>query len=300
GKISGIVEFRDATPEERAVREINSGFCAFDAAWLSEHLPHVPPARNGEIYLTALAGTAATGGGTESLLVPGVGEMTGVNTRGQLAEAETILRRRINEQLMESGVSLQDSATTYVEIGVEIGPDTYIATNTHLTGRTVVGRECEIGPNAIVRDTVVGARCRILSSVLTQATLEDDVTVGPFAHLRPGTHCGRGAAIGTGSEIKASTLGPGVSMHHFGYLGDAKVAANVNIGAGTVTCNFDGKRKHQTHIGEGAFIGSDSLLIAPVTVGAGALTGAGSVVTRDVPDGERVAGVPARALRRSK
>jgi bifunctional UDP-N-acetylglucosamine pyrophosphorylase / glucosamine-1-phosphate N-acetyltransferase len=296
GRFQAIVEYRDATSEERAIREVNSGFCAFDASWLWEQLPHIQPAKNGEIYLTSLATAAAVSGSAESLMLEVVAEMIGVNTRSQLAEAEAILRRRINERLMAAGVTLQDPGTTYVDTGVFVGPDTSIYANTHLAGKTVIGRECEIGPNAIIRESTIGDGCRVVASVVHGAVLEDEVTVGPFAHVRPGTRCGRAAEVGTGSEIKASTLGAGSRMHHFGYLGDATVGANVNIGAGTVTCNYDGVHKHETRIGEGAFIGSDSLLIAPVSVGANALTGAGSVVTRDVPEGGRVAGVPAKSI----
>ena len=297
GAIREIVEARDATPEQRAIREVNSGFCAFRAAWMWEQLPLVPPARNGEIYLTALAERAVKSGlGAGALVIDQVTETVGVNTRAQQAEAEAILRARIARALMDSGVSLQDPATTYVDAGVSVGQDTLLHANTHLLGTTTIGRECDIGPNAIVRDAVIADRCRILASVVEGAELEEDVSVGPFAHLRPGARCGRGVEVGTGSEIKASTLGAGSKMHHFGYLGDATVGANVNVGAGTVTCNYDGERKHATRIGDGAFIGSGTLLVAPVQVGAAALTGAGAVVTKDVTEGTRVAGVPARPI----
>lgn len=302
GELRAIVEERDATAEQRAIREVNSGFCVFDAAWLWQHLPRVPVAPNGERYLTALAGMAVEAGDrVATLVLDDVIEALGVNTRAALAEAEAILRRRIATQLMEAGVTLQDPATTYIDAGIVVGPDTIILANTHLAGQTIVGSECELGPNTIVRDSVIGDRCRVLASVLDGAKLEAEVTVGPFAHLRPGTWCGRASHVGTGSEIKASSLGPGSRMGHFGYLGDAMVGASVNLGAGMVTCNFDGERKHPTRIDDGAFIGSGTMLVAPVHVGAGALTGAGAVVTRDVEPEAKVVGVPARPIgRRSR
>jgi bifunctional UDP-N-acetylglucosamine pyrophosphorylase/glucosamine-1-phosphate N-acetyltransferase len=301
GAIGAIVEYRDATDAQRAIKEINSGFCAFRAEWLWRELPNVAPAPNGEIYLTALAERAvASGVGAGALVLDEITETIGVNTRAQQAEAESILRRRITAQLMAHGVTVQDPATTYVDAGVTVAPDTVLMAGTHLLGRTRIGAECEIGPNAHVRDSVIADRCRVFLSAVDGAELDEEVTVGPFAHLRPGARCGRGVEVGTGSEIKASSLGAGTKMHHFGYLGDAEIGANVNVGAGTVTCNFDGERKYATRVGDGAFIGSDTLLIAPVTVGAGALTGAGSVVTKDVPDGAKVAGVPARAIGQRK
>ncbi len=296
-RVVAVVEERDATPEQRAIPEVNSGFCAFDADWLWAQLPRVEPAPNGEIYLTALAGQAVAAGEPVATLELGdVAETVGVNTRAQLADAEAALRRRKHQELMAAGVTLQDPATTYVDAGVRVGQDTTILANTHLTGSTEIGEECQIGPNAIVRDSVIGNHCRVTASALDGALLDDEVTVGPFAHLRPGTRCGRASRVGTGSEINRSSLGPGSSMQHFGYLGDARVGEGVNVGAGAITCNYDGERKHATRVGDGAFIGSGTLLVAPVTVGAAALTGAGAVVTRDVPAATTVVGVPARPI----
>jgi bifunctional UDP-N-acetylglucosamine pyrophosphorylase/glucosamine-1-phosphate N-acetyltransferase len=297
GEVKAIVEDRDATEAVRRIREVNSGFCVFESAWLWSRLPRVAPAPNGEVYLTALPAVAvAEGAGVTTLVMEEVVETVGVNTRLQLAEAEAILRRRIAERLLEQGVSLEDLATTYVDAEVEVGPDSVILANTHLKGTTVVGRECVLGPNAIVRDSVVGDRCRVLASVIEGATLETDVSVGPFAHIRPGTRCGRGSSVGTGSELNRSTLGAGSKMMHFGYLGDATVGEQVNVGAGTITCNYDGAQKHGTTVGDGAFVGSGTLLVAPVDVGREALTGAGTVVLRDVEDGAKVVGVPARQI----
>jgi bifunctional UDP-N-acetylglucosamine pyrophosphorylase/glucosamine-1-phosphate N-acetyltransferase len=221
-------------------------------------------------------------------------EAMGINTRVHLAEAESVLRRRINRRWMLNGVTIVDPATTYIEPGVTIGRDTTVWPNTHLRGETTIGEHCHIGPNTIVVDCRIGDRCRALASVLEQAVMEDGADVGPFGHLRKGARLCEGAHMGNFGEMKNSTLGPGAKMGHFSYLGDAEVGAGANIGAGTITCNYDGVHKHKTVIEEGAFIGSDTMLVAPVRVGQGAKTGAGSVVTRDVPAGAVAYGVPAR------
>ena len=195
---------------------------------------------------------------------------------------------------MLAGVTLLDPASTYIEASVEIGQDTVIYPNSHLRGATAIGRGCRIGPNTIIRDSTVGSGCIIEASVVEEATVEDDVDVGPFAHLRKGTHLAKGVHIGNFGEVKNSYLGPGTKMGHFSYLGDATLGANVNVGAGTITCNYDGERKHPTVVEDDVFLGSDTMLVAPVKVGKGAKTGAGTVVTRDVPPGQVVYGVPAR------
>ena len=199
---------------------------------------------------------------------------------------------------MGRGVRILDPATTYIDAGVRVGPDTLLLPGTHLQGHTVIGSGCQVGPNSILRDTQVGDGCRIEASVLEGAILEGDDEVGPFAHLRSGARLGLGVHVGNFGEIKNSTLGPGVKVGHFSYLGDATIGQGVNIGAGTITCNFDGEHKHPTTIGAGAFIGSDTMLVAPVTIGSGARTGAGAVVTRDVPAHTLAAGVPARVIRK--
>jgi len=218
----------------------------------------------------------------------------GINTRSHLARAEGILRSRVNEALMVQGVTLVDPSTTYVEEGVRVGRDTVISPNTHLQGETVIGARCEIGPNTIIRDSVIGDDCRVLASVVERAQMDLGSEIGPFGHLRQGAHLGEGVHMGNFGEVKNAHLGPGVRMGHFSYVGDAEIGPDVNIGAGTVTCNYDGERKHRTEIGRGAFIGSGTMLVAPVSVGANARIGAGSVVTRDVPDGTLAYGVPAR------
>ncbi|HET7010641.1 MAG TPA: DapH/DapD/GlmU-related protein, partial [Anaerolineales bacterium] len=270
------------------------------ADWLWDHLPRLVPSSNGELYLTDLVGMAAAGG----LSIAGVPatdpeEAIGINTRAHLAEAEAVLRRRINRRWMMEGVTIVDPERTYIEPGVTLGRDTTVLPDTHLRGDTSIGAECILGPGTIVRDSHIGDRCRVEVSVLEGARLDQDVHVGPFAHLRPGAQLGRGVHMGNFGEVKNSRLGPGVKMGHFSYVGDATIGSGTNIGAGTITCNFgrDGK-KHQTEVGEGAFIGSDTLLVAPVRVGDRAATGAGSVVTRDVPSDALAVGMPARVIQK--
>ena len=213
---------------------------------------------------------------------------------------QALMRQRLCQKLTLAGVTIVDPATTYIEDGVRVGTETVIHPNTVISGRTRIGGACQIGPNSIVSDSTIGDRCRIVASVVEGAVLESDVNVGPFSHLRSGTYLARGVHVGNFAEVKKSRLGPGAKMGHFGYVGDAQVGDEVNIGAGTVTCNFDGVSKHRTTIDRGAFIGSDTMLVAPVRVGEGASTGAGSVVNRDVPPNTVAAGVPARIRRKRR
>jgi bifunctional UDP-N-acetylglucosamine pyrophosphorylase / glucosamine-1-phosphate N-acetyltransferase len=199
---------------------------------------------------------------------------------------------------MEAGVTMVDPAVTYIEPEVQIGPDTVLWPGTFLKGSTTIGPGCSIGPNTVIEDSQVGAKCTILASFLEGAVLEDEVSMGPFAHLRKGARLCRGVHMGNFGEVKDSTLGPGTKMGHFSYIGNATIGADVNIGAGTITCNYDGEKKNPTVIGDRVFIGSDTMLVAPVELGEDAHTGAGSVVTHDVPPGETVVGVPARPIRR--
>ena len=301
GQVQALVEVAQATPEQLCLTEVNVGAYCFNAAWLWPALSRLPLSPMGEYYLTDLVALAvAEGGRAASVTIEDEDEVIGINNRVQLAEAEAALRRRINTRWMLAGVTLLDPASTYIEPGAELGPDTVVLPNTHISGRTVVGAECVLGPNTILRDTTLGDRCRVECSVLEGAWLAEDVSVGPFAHLRSGARLERGVHMGNFGEVKNSTLGPGVKMGHFSYVGDATLGSEVNVGAGTITCNFDGVRKNPTVIGEGAFIGSDTLLVAPVTVGAGARTGAGAVVTKDVPPDTLAVGMPARAIRKLK
>jgi bifunctional UDP-N-acetylglucosamine pyrophosphorylase/glucosamine-1-phosphate N-acetyltransferase len=296
GRVVRVVEQAEASPEEQHLSEINVGVYAVRAAWLWPALARLQPSPvKGELYLTDLVALAtADGEPVEAVLLEDLEEALGVNTRVQLAEAERILRRRINTRWMLEGVTLIDPERVYIGMDAVIGPDTVIYPDTYIEGETRIGRRCRIGPNTILRDAVIGDDCVVEASVVEGAVLADRVHVGPFAHLRPGTRLAEEVRVGNFAEIKNSVVGPRTRMHHFGYLGDATVGADVNIGAGTVTCNYDGVRKHPTVIEDGAFIGSDTMLVAPVRVGRGAKTGAGSVVTRDVPPETLVYGVPAR------
>lgn len=294
-RVVGIVEEAVATDAQKAIKEYNPGFYVFEAEWLWPNLERVEKSPAGEYYLTDLIALAvADGRAVEALVAEDPRETLGINTRAQQAEAEAVLRERIRQRWLEAGVSMIDPSATWIDADVTIGIDTVLYPDTYLQGRTVVGEACTLGPGALIRDSVVGNRCQILFSVVEEAALEDDVDVGPYSHLRRGAHLGRGVHIGNFGEIKNSTLGPGVKMGHFSYLGDATVGAEVNIGAGTITCNYDGVQKHPTVIGERAFIGSDTMLVAPVVIGEEAKTGAGSVVTHDVPPRSLAYGVPAR------
>lgn len=300
GSVAAIVEEAHATPEQLAVKELNPGVYCFDAAWLWKHLSQLAPSPKGEYYLTDLVAVAVSEGHrVRGILMPDSVEAFGINTRVHLSYAEAVARQRIREALMLSGVTIVDPASTYIDAGVAVGQDTVLYPNTHLLGSTHIGEDCHIGPNSLLRDTIVGDRCHLLATVAEEAQLENDVSVGPFAHLRKGAYLASGVHMGNFGEVKNSRLGPGTKMGHFSYLGDAQVGPDVNIGAGTITCNFDGVQKQATIIDEGAFIGSDTMLVAPVKVGKGAKTGAGSVVTHDVEPGSVVYGVPARPRKRS-
>ncbi|HEY7062123.1 MAG TPA: bifunctional UDP-N-acetylglucosamine diphosphorylase/glucosamine-1-phosphate N-acetyltransferase GlmU [Chloroflexota bacterium] len=298
GRIMGLAEEKEATPEQRAIREVNVGAYVIDAAWLRAALPTLERAPSGEYYLTDLVQRAtAEGRPIAAVRLADAVEGLGVNDRVQLAQAEVVLRGRVRERLMRAGVTLIDPGTIYVDATVEIGPDTVLQPHTFLRGRTRIGADCEIGPSTQLDDTEVGDRCRVWWSVLEGATLAADVQVGPFAHLRPGARLGRGVQIGNYAEVKNSVVHENVQQHHFSYIGDAEVGRDTNVGAGTITCNYDGVRKYETRIGKRVFLGSDTLLVAPVQVGDGSATGSGAVVTRSVPPGKLAVGVPARVLR---
>ncbi len=296
GQVQAIVEEAAASTEVMALTELNCGVYCFDAHWLWSSLPRIRPTPpKQEYYLTDAAALAvADGQAIETVTIADVREVQGINTRVHLARSEGILRARIAERLMLDGVTLIDPSTTYVDANVTVGLDTIIAPNTHLEGRTVIGEGCTLGPNTIIRNTTIGNNCTVLASVLEGATVDDGVSIGPFGHLRSGAHLGAGVHMGNFGEVKNAYLAPGTKMGHFSYVGDAELGTDVNVGAGTVTCNFDGKRKYRTVVGAGAFIGSGTMLVAPRRVGARAKIGAGSVVTHDVPDDALAFGVPAR------
>jgi len=294
GQIQRIVEEADCTPEQKQIRELNPGIYCFNGEWLWQNLSKLQKSPKGEYYLTDMVGIATA----QNLRVIGleapVQEVYGINDRTHLAVAANVLRRRINEQHMRAGVTIIDPANTYIEATVQIGQDTTIHPGCHLQGETVIGSGCEIGPNSQIIECIIGDECRVLYSVLEYARMDRASEIGPFGHLRKGAHLGEEVHMGNFGEVKNSYLGPGTKMGHFSYVGDATVGRNVNLSAGIITCNFDGTTKNHTELADDVFLGSDTLLVAPVSLGEGARTGAGSVVTRDVPAGALVYGVPAR------
>ncbi len=295
GRVIDIVEAADGDHHPDSGAEVNAGVYCFGAAWLWENLEHVEPSTSGERYITSLASIGAIlGAKVQAVASTEDSEVLGVNNRLQLAQVEAVQRRRICEEWMLKGVTIQDPASVFIDAGVTIGQDTVILPNTMLLGSSRIGEECEIGPGSIIRDSTIGHRCRVTASVLEEATMEEGVDIGPFSHLRPGAYLESGVHIGNFVEVKESRFAAGAVMGHFGYVGDAPIGADVNLGAGMVTCNYDGVDKHRTVIEKGAFIGCDTMLVAPVTVGAEAVTGAGSVVTKDVLEGRLAVGVPAK------
>jgi bifunctional UDP-N-acetylglucosamine pyrophosphorylase / glucosamine-1-phosphate N-acetyltransferase len=297
GAAEAVIEEADADAAVRDIDEINVGTYAFDAAWLRAALGRVQPSASGEYYLTDLVALAAADGRPAPIVAaPDAADAIGINDRVALAVAEERLRRRIAETHMRNGVTIVDPSTTRIDARVEIGQDARIEPWTILEGATVVAQDAIIGPNAHVRDSHIGPRTRVWASVLEESSVAEDVQIGPYAHLRPGSQIGPRCRIGNFAEIKRSSLGAGTQQHHFSYLGDADIGENVNVGAGSVTANFDGSAKHRTEVGDGVKLGVDTMMVAPVTIGEGATTGAGSVVTRDVAPGKTVVGVPARPI----
>lgn len=299
GHVTAIVEAVDATPEQLKITEYNVSAYCFDSAWLWEALTQIPISPKGEYYLTDVVGLAVSAGhAVDAMILEDPSEAIGPNNRVHLADAEGVMRRRINEGWMLAGVTLINPDATYIEADVKIGQDTVIHPNTYLRGDTVIAEDCEIGPDATLMDTHVGAGSKILASVLESARVGSGVSMGPYCHLRKGAHLDDGVHLGNFGEVKDSYLGPGTKMGHFSYIGNAKIGAEVNIGAGTITCNYDGENKNPTEVGDHVFLGSDTMLVAPVKIGDRAVTGAGAVVTRDVPADTLVTGVPAREKRK--
>jgi bifunctional UDP-N-acetylglucosamine pyrophosphorylase/glucosamine-1-phosphate N-acetyltransferase len=288
GRIARIVEERDASPDERTIAEINSGIYALDLGPLFDALRDIASGNaHGEYYLPDLVGIYRQRGlavSTVSVSTPD--EIRGINSRRELAEVGAIVRHTKNDELMAAGVTLVDPATTYIERGVVVGADTVIHPNVYLEGRTVIGQGCEIHAGTRIVDSTIGDRVLIRNyCVITESSVATNAALGPFAHLRPASTVLDGAHVGNFVELKKTTLGRGSKASHLTYLGDATIGDEVNIGAGTITCNFDGKTKNPTVIEDGAFIGSDSALVAPVTIGSGAYVAAGSTITEDVPPG---------------
>jgi len=291
GQVAAVVQAKDSIerPDLLAIREINTGAYCFDASFLREALTKIPKSPvTGEIYLTDLIHIAREQGrGVEALIDPDWEALLGINSRAELAGATQTVKRRINARHMDQGVTLMDPEATYIESFVTIGKDTVIYPNVYLQGRTVIGENCLIEASVKIADSVLENDVHIkMGCVITQSRIGAGADVGPWAHLRPLSDLRAGVHVGNFVEVKKSVLHEGVKAGHLTYLGDADIGAGTNVGAGTITCNYDGEKKHATVIGEGAFIGSNTALVAPVTVGAGAYVGAGSTITEDVPPGK--------------
>ena len=285
GKVRRIVEHRDASESERALKEWNPSLYAFDSAALWSSLADIQPVNaQGEFYLTDTIGLLSNRGALlEAVAAEDARDVLGVNNRAELAGCATILRHRLLNDLMLSGVSITDPASTYIDVGVTIGQDTIVEPNTYLLRGTSIGEDCILGPLTRIENSRIGNGVRIVASQVVDSELEDGVKVGPFANLRPGTHLGKRVKIGDFVEVKNAIFHEGAQASHLSYIGDAEIGAGTNIGAGAITCNYDGYRKHRTLIGKRAFIGSNSTLVAPVTIGDGAFIAAASSITEDVP-----------------
>ncbi|MGC2424267.1 MAG: bifunctional UDP-N-acetylglucosamine diphosphorylase/glucosamine-1-phosphate N-acetyltransferase GlmU [Nitrospirota bacterium] len=287
GIIKKIVEQKDATPSERDICEINSGTYCFDIASLKKALSLVRSENaQGEFYLTDVIEIVQKNGGkVAGLPVDDPMVAMGVNSRTDLAVAEKEIRKKINRRLMGSGVTMTDPESTYISADVKIGPDTIIHPGNHITGNTSIGSGCVLMPGNIISGSVIGGGVKVKGySVIEDSRISERAEVGPFAHLRPGSVVGAEARVGNFVELKKAEIGEGTKASHLSYLGDAVIGRNVNIGAGTITCNYDGFSKFKTVIGDDVFVGSDTQFIAPVNIGNGALIAAGSTITKDVPD----------------
>lgn len=299
GTFDRIVEQKDASEEELEVREINAGIYCFETKKLFAALTGVQNNNaQGEYYLTDVPALLKAAGEDVSIFQHSdAQEIEGVNNRVQLADIERLLRRRtVSKLMLDYGVSFIDPKTAYVSESVKIGRDTVVHPNVSIEGDTEIGDGCTIRSGTRITNSKIGTGVEILDHcVIVDSDVANDCKVGPFAHLRGNASMESGSKVGNFVELKKTKLGRGSKANHLSYLGDATIGENTNIGAGTVTCNYDGVRKHETHIGDNVKIGSDTMLVAPVTVGDGAATGAGSVVTKDVAPGELVVGVPAKA-----
>ncbi|MFE8016518.1 bifunctional UDP-N-acetylglucosamine diphosphorylase/glucosamine-1-phosphate N-acetyltransferase GlmU [Streptomyces antibioticus] len=287
GAVTAIVEHKDATEAQRAIREINSGVFAFDGALLTDALKKVRTDNSqGEEYLTDVLGILREAGHRVGASVAGDHrEIAGINNRVQLSEARRILNDRLLTAAMLSGVTVVDPASTWVDVTVTFGQDAIVQPGTQLLGATQIGEGAEVGPNSRLKDTVVGAGARVDNTVSDTAHIGAHATVGPFAYLRPGTRLGAKGKIGTYVETKNASIGEGTKIPHLSYVGDATIGDQTNIGAASVFVNYDGQDKHHTTVGSHCRTGSDNMFVAPVTIGDGAYTAAGSVITKDVPPG---------------
>lgn len=295
--VERIVEHKDATEDELALHEMNAGVYIFDGDVLASMLPKLDDANaQGEFYVTDVIGLLRAEELGVVALKSGSIETSGVNDRAQLSSVGRYLRERACDGLMAGGVTIVDPQTTYIDPTVIIEPDATILPFTFLEGSTIVRSGAEVGPQTRIVDSEIGSGATVTFSVVRRSKIGSSASVGPYASLRPGTTLGEGAHVGTFVETKKTTIGRGSKAPHLSYLGDAEIGEDVNVGAGTITCNWDGVEKHRTVIEDDAYISSDTMLVAPVRIGKGAATGAGSVVRDDVPDGALAVGVPARII----
>lgn len=287
GKVLKIVEHKDCNEEELKIKEMNSAIYCFDIELLVKSLDKLNNNnKQGEYYLTDVIGILKDEGYSIGAVVTDIEETIGVNSRVQLAEAEEILRNRINTIHMENGVTLMDPKTTYIGADVEIGKDTIIYPNNILEGNTVIGENCLLYQNSRIKDSVIGNEVDIQSSVILDSKIGDNTTVGPFAYIRPDSIIGKSTRIGDFVEIKKATIGDGTKVSHLTYIGDAEVGSGCNFGCGTVVVNYDGKEKHKTIIGDHSFIGCNTNLVSPVKVGDNTYIAAGSTITAEVKEGD--------------
>ena len=279
-----IVEEKDCSEDEKAINEINSGIYCFKTEFLIENIDSLNTENaQGEFYLTDLIGIANNQ--KQDIVIVQVDEdsIKGINSMSQLNEVEDIMQKKLIEGFMEQGVYFQDPTSTYIDADVTISSGTKVLANTHLTGSTSIDENCTIGPNAQINDSSIGKNSKVVNSVVDQSTIHENGNIGPFAHIRPGSELGEGVKVGSFAETKKSKIGKGSKVPHLAYVGDAELGENVNFSAGAITVNYDGQEKHKTEIKDGAFIGSDVMLVAPVTIGEESMIGAGSVITKDVP-----------------
>ena len=298
GTAECVIEERDASEEQRAIGTVNAGLYALDRAWLTEALGAITPSKaSGELYLTDLV-AAAHAAGTPAPIVYGPEiELEGVNDRHQFADVAAALRERINEGHLDRGVALIDPTTAWIDVQVEIAADAVIEPGVTLLGAMSIGARTRIGSGSRIEATTIGEDCIVRSSAIEGSTIASHVDVGPFAHIRPGCTIASNCHVGNFAELKVTSLAAGAKVGHHSYLGDTEVGERANIGAGTITANYDGAHKHRTVIGAGAFTGVGTLIVAPAGIGIGAKTGAGTVVLADIPDGCTAVGVPARIIR---
>lgn len=306
GRFQAIIEEIDLTPEQKLVKEFNPGVYVFNGRWVWPALSRLKKSPKGEYYLTDLPGFAvedaldagATGGASVELVLVNSQDVLGINDRVQLAQVGDVFRYRVLREHMLAGVTIVDPASTYISAESEIGQDTIIEPNTHLRGKCRIGADCTIGPNSLLENAIVGDNCQVFASIVQDSTLEEAVSIGPMSRVRPGSYLEKGVYLGNFAEVSRSRVGQGSKQSHFSFLGDTTTGPDINVGAGTITANYDGLNKNKTVIGARVFLGSDTILRAPVTLGDDARTGAGAVVTKDVEPGVTVVGVPARPLER--